>query len=102
MTTPESNKGPDFFVDIDTLLRSALDAMNLINFRWFLYDEARRSAWLEQHGNKPPNDQPASVAGFKDRRMKVRRIAKHGLSDVTYHGENLRHQRDRRTQKQVA
>ena len=102
MTTPESNKGPDFFLDFDTLLRSVLDAANLINFGWFLYDEARRDAWLAQHAKKPPNDQLAPVTAFKDRRMNVRRIAKRRLTDVTYHGENLRFHGDRRTQDQVA
>ncbi len=99
MTNPKPNKDADYLEDLRCLERSVLEAMNLINFQWFLYDEARRKAWLEQQMKEPPNHQPESVplaTGFKDRRTKTRRGADHGMPEITYQGENLRRRQDRR------
>jgi hypothetical protein len=105
MTKPRPNKDADYLEDLRCLERSVLDAMNLINFQWFLYDEARRKAWLEQQMTEPSDRQPESVplaAGFKDRRKKMRRAANHGMPEITYQGENLRRGQDRRAPDRAA
>ncbi len=104
MTNPKPNKDADYLEDLRCLTRSVLDATNLINFQWFLYDEARRKAWL-QHMKEPPNHQSESVplaAGFEDRRKKMRRAANHGMPEITYYGENLRRGKDRRAPDRAA
>ncbi len=53
MTNPTPNRDADYLEDLRCLTRSVLDATNLINFRWFLYDEAHRKAWLDQHMKEP-------------------------------------------------
>ena len=72
MTKPRPNKDADYLEDLRCLERSVLDAMNLINFQWFLYDEARRKAWLE-HMKEPPNHQSESapLAAGSDIRLSV-------------------------------
>ncbi len=68
MTKP--NKDAGYLEDLRCLAESYRDAMNLINFQWFLYDDARRKAWLEQQMTEPSDRQPESVplaAGFKNR-----------------------------------
>jgi len=43
--------------------------MNLVNLRWFLYDEARREAWLKAQGSAARDRRPKRmppVAGRKD------------------------------------
>ena len=105
MTNPKPNKNADYLEDLRCLTRSVLDATNLINFQWFLYDEARRKAWLEQQMTEPSDRQPESVplaAGFKDRRKKMRRAANHGMPEITYYGENLRRGKDRRAPDRAA
>ncbi len=79
--TIKPNKDADYLEDLRCLTRSVLDATNLINFQWFLYDEARRKAWLE-HMKGPPNHQSESVpmaAGFKNR---TRHWVFHELSET--------------------
>ena len=98
MTKPRPNRDADYLEDLRCLTRSVLDATNLINFQWFLYDEARRKAWLEQQMTEPSDRQPESVpaTGFKDRRTKTRRGPHHGMPKITNYGENLRRGKDRR------
>jgi hypothetical protein len=105
MTDPKPNKDADYLEDLRCLERSVLEAMNLINFGWFLYDEARRKAWLEQNINEPRNRQLESVpptSSLKDRRTNTRRGADHGMPEITYHGENLRRGKDRRAPDRAA
>ena len=105
MTNPKPNKDAGYLEDLRCLAESYRDAMNLINFQWFLYDDARRKAWLEQQMTEPSDRQPESVplaAGFKDRRKKMRRAANHGMPEITYQGENLRRGQDRRAPDRAA
>ena len=53
MTNPKPNKDAGYLEDLRCLAESYRDAMNLINFQWFLYDDARRKAWLEQQMTEP-------------------------------------------------
>ncbi len=105
MTNPKPNKDADYLEDLRCLVASFRDAMNLTDFRWFLYDDARRKAWLEQQMKEPPNRQPESVppaTGFKDRRTKTRRGPHHGMPKITDYGENLRRGNDRRAPDRAA
>ena len=69
MTSRKPNDDADYLGDLGSLVRSVMDAMNLVNLRWFLYDEARREAWLEQQASAARDRRPKRMplgAGRKD------------------------------------
>jgi len=70
MTNRKPNEDADH-LGFGTVVRSVMDAMNLVNLRWFLYDEARRKAWLEAQSGAARNRRPQRmppVAGRRDQK----------------------------------